>query len=79
MEIIGIIIIRYFFAVLGAFLRFIFQNLILILKRKKTISFGSIWSGKGKLYDHIENDTANVILGLIVFIIFATLVVKNNW
>ncbi len=79
MEVIGIIIVQYTFSLLGALVRFIVLNFISIFKDLDFISFQEIWKGKGNKRNNFNNEFVNTIIGLILFFILASLIVKNHW
>jgi hypothetical protein len=79
MEIIGIVILNYVFGFFGATLRFILINLKNLLFSKPFIGFNRIWSDKKTSDGKYDNYLLNVVLGAILFFLFATLVITFNW
>lgn len=74
MELIGIFIVHYIFAFMGASFRYLFINPFRYLIFGKSKSFMNIWNG-GDKYQGIENDVTNAILGFAIFIIVANFLV----
>lgn len=78
MEIIGIVILNYVFGLLGASLRFIVLNIKNLLQSKKLLKFKDVWSDRKTKNGKYDNYLVNVILGAVMFFIFATIVIKFN-
>lgn len=75
MDFIQVIFGKYILESLGALIRYIYVNLIGLIKNKNHTSFSNIWSPNQSTIIKNENSTLNHMIGVILFGIIIVLVI----
>jgi nitric oxide reductase large subunit len=76
MDFIQVILGRYLIELLGASVRYIYENSIILFTNKDFISFSKFWNPKMSKEKKLENEASNRIAGLIFFVIFFLILVS---